>query len=134
MDSAWWERRHYYKRMSIDELQRGAGKNLPPSMDGPWEITAAKNEGITPGFIVKDSRGETYIVKFDPLEYSELATGADMVSSRIFHALGYHVPEYYIVHFTPEQLRLGDDVELRDALGQKRKIKAPETHGPQLGE
>jgi hypothetical protein len=32
------------------------------------------------------------------------------------------VPEYYIVHFREEQLELGDDVELRDSLGQSRKM------------
>lgn len=122
IDSSWYTRRHYYTPMTIDELVAGPGNRTPPSPDGPWTIIGAKSEGITPGFMIRDSRGETYLLKFDPLEYPELATGADIISSKLFHALGYHVPENYPVHFTEEQLKLGDDVQLRDALGQPRKM------------
>ena len=44
------------------------------------------------------------------------------ISARFFYALGYHVPENYIISFTPEQLVLGDDVQLADATGKKRKM------------
>ncbi len=122
MVGAWYAQRHYYNRMSIEELQRGAGTGTPPSDDGLWTITAAKSDGVTPGFMIRDSNGEVFVVKFDPLDYPELATGADMISSRIFYAAGYHVPEYYIINFDEDRIVLGDDVELRDALGQRRKM------------
>jgi hypothetical protein len=51
-----------------------------------------------------------------------MATAADSISSRFFHALGYHVPENYIVYFRAEQLELGPDVQLADATGKKRKM------------
>ncbi len=122
MEGSWWNRRHYYERMPIAALQAGPGDALPPA-PGKWTIIAAKGEGVTPGFTIKDSRGEVYFLKFDPLGFPELATSADMITSRLFYAVGYHVPEYYIVHFTPDDLELGDDVELRDALGQQRKMR-----------
>lgn len=122
MDSAWYTKRHYWNPMSIEELVAGPGNRKPPSTDGPWTIIAAKGEGVTPGFTVRDTTGQKYVVKFDALEYAELSTSADVICSKIFHAVGYFVPENYIVHFTPDQLQLGDDVELRDALGQKRKM------------
>jgi len=121
MEGAWYTQRHYYNRMSLGELQRGAGTGNPPA-DGIWTITAAKSDGITPGFMIEDRNGDVFVVKFDPLDYPELATGADMISSRIFHAAGYHVPEYYIIHFDEDRIRLGDNVELRDELGQSRKM------------
>ena len=121
-DSAWYVQRHYYKPMSIEELVTGPGNRTPPSPDGSWTIIGAKTEGITPGFMIRDSRGERYLLKFDPLGYPELATGADVLSSKFFYALGYHVPENYPVHFTEEQLELGKDVQLRDSLGQARKM------------
>ena len=122
MEGAWWERRHYYRRMTIEELKAGPGDAHPPA-PGKWTIVAAKSEGVTPGFVIKDSAGETYFVKFDPLDHPELATGADMATSRIFYAAGYHVPEYYIIHFRVEDLELGDDVKLRDRYGQERPMK-----------
>jgi hypothetical protein len=122
MNSEWYTRRHYWSTMTIAELVAGPGNQNPPSKDGPWKITAAKSEGITPGFLIQDSRGQRYLMKFDPLEYPELATAADVLVSKIFHAVGYFGPQNYIVNFTVDQLRLGDDVELRDALGQERKM------------
>jgi hypothetical protein len=122
MNSEWYTRRHYSKRMSLAELTRGPGEGRPPDASGPWTIIAAKSEGITPGFLIRDRAGVRYLLKFDPLEYPELATSADVISAKFFYALGYFVPENHIVYFAPEQLRVGDDVELRDALGQRRKL------------
>jgi hypothetical protein len=38
------------------------------------------------------------------------------------------VPENYIVYFTPGQLRLGDDVQLADATGKKRKMTSRDVY------
>ncbi len=122
MANAWWEPRHYYKKLSADELKAGPGGNHPPA-GSKWTVVAAKSEGITPGFTIRDEDGDLFVLKFDPVRYPELATGADMITSRIFHAAGYHVPEYYIVRFKPDDLQLDDDVVLRDALGQVRKMR-----------
>ena len=53
-----------------------------------------------------------------------MATGAAMVSSRFFHALGYHVLETYLVYFDRDQLEAiegGQDVTsfggIRDLVG-----------------
>ncbi len=123
IDRSWWTPRHYYRPMTLEQLRAGAGAGDPPSPDGPWTIISAKAEGITPGFIIKDSEGTRYILKFDPIDHPELATGADMISSKILHALGYHVPEYYLVHFRAENLKLGDDVEFRDRFGKRRRMR-----------
>ena len=122
MESAWWTQRHYYKRMSAAELKAGVGAENPPA-EGKWTITSAKAEGVTPGFHITDSAGTRFVLKFDPIDYPELATGADMITSKILHAAGYNVPEYYVVHFTPDRLELGDDVEFRDAMGGRRKMR-----------
>ncbi|MCP5118263.1 MAG: hypothetical protein GY953_46205 [bacterium] len=123
MDSAWWTRRHYYKRMGLAELKAGVGSNKAPAADGKWTVSKAKTEGVTPGFNIKDSTGTEYVLKFDPLDYPELATGADMITSKILHAVGYNVPEYYVVHFNPDKLDVGDDVEFRDAMGNEREMQ-----------
>jgi hypothetical protein len=122
MQGAWWVKRHYYHPMSIQQLVAGPGMDHPPSTQGPWTVVGAKNEGITPGFVMVDSRKELYFIKFDPLTNPEMATGADHISIRLFHALGYHVPENYIVEFSAETLQLGKDVTLADRLGRRRRM------------
>ena len=122
MEGAWWEKRHYWKRMTTAELERGPGSDNAPSMDGRWQVVAAKTEGITPGFVILDRNNRRYFVKFDPPSNPEMATGADQIASKIFYALGYHVPENYVVNFRPEMLELGEDVTVEDKLGRKHKM------------
>ncbi len=122
MDGAWWEKRHYWRRMTAAELQHGPGGDHAPAMDARWKVVSAKTEGITPGFVILDRNSRRYFVKFDPPANPEMATGADQVASKIFYALGYHVPENYVVYFPPEMLELGQDVTVEDKLGHKRRM------------
>lgn len=121
MQGAWWEKRHYYRHMTEEELVRGPGNSTPPA-DGPWTVVSAKTEGITPGFVMLDSKKRRYFVKFDPLSNPEMATAADSIASRLFYALGYHVPQNYIIYFTEDRLVLGENVEVRDKRGRPRPM------------
>ena len=121
MDGAWFNKRHYYRRMTLEELKRGPGDSSAPA-GSQWTVIGAKSEGVTPGFTILDGAKRRYFIKFDPLTNPEMATAADSISARFFYALGYHVPQNYIVYFTPEQLVLGDDVQLADATGKKRRM------------
>lgn len=123
MEGAWWVKRHYYRRMSTSELQRGPSAGTPPA-EGTWKVVGAKNEGITPGFVIIDGAGRRYFVKFDPLPHPEMATGADQISLKLFHALGYHVPDNYLVSFPEERLELAEDVQISDRTGKKRKMSS----------
>jgi hypothetical protein len=122
MDGAWYVKRHYYRPMTIEELQRGPGTANAPSMAAPWQVAGAKAEGITPGFTVIDAAKRQYFLKFDPLSNPEMATAADVITSRIFHALGYHVPENYLVNFHRDQLELREAVQFTDSHGKKRTM------------
>ena len=70
----------------------------------PFEITKMKTEGKTPGFFVTDHRGAKYLFKLDPVDAPELLSGAEVVTSKLLYALGYHVPSYEIVLVRPEDL------------------------------
>ncbi len=122
MDGGWYTHRHYFKPMSDEELMRGVGGKNPPSASGPWTVVSAKSEGISPGFTMTDEKSDRYYVKFDPLTNPEMATGAEMIVVRFFHALGYHVPDDYLVFFSPEQLTLGKGVQFTDSEGRKRGL------------
>jgi hypothetical protein len=121
-DSGWYTNRHYTVPMSIEELARGVGHLNVPHAEGQWTVIAAKSEGVTPGFTIRDARGRRYVMKFDPGDHPEMTTAAEIISSKFFHALGYFVPENYLVEFAREQLVLGQDVQLRDQLGNLRRM------------
>jgi hypothetical protein len=118
MDGAWYTRRHYFQRMPIEQLVRGPGGDRPP--EGRWTVVSAKSEGVTPGFTILDEKKRRYFMKFDPLAFPEMATAAEVISARFFHALGYHVADEYIVYFKIDNLKLGENVMFADKTGKKR--------------
>jgi hypothetical protein len=121
-DSAWFTNRIGSRPLSLDEIVRGPRTGRAPSMDGPWTITGAKTEGVTPGFQFKDSAGRRYVLKFDPPDHSEMATAAEMVGTALFHHLGYNVPENYLVRFTADRLVVGEETTITDDTGRKRPM------------
>jgi hypothetical protein len=118
-DNAWYTNRHALRRMSLADLKRGPGDSTPPDPDRPWRITAAKSNGITPGFVIEDGRKNRYMLKFDPPLYPELCSAADVIGSKIFYALGYNTPENHVVHFRREQLEIPNGVLYRHPSGKK---------------
>ena len=70
-DSSWFTNRIGVRDLSIDELVNG-----PNQVDGPapgmWRVTGRPDSGITPKFTIKDSRGDTYMIKLDPARNPEL--------------------------------------------------------------
>ena len=104
LDGAWYVNRHGRTRMSLEELRRGSGDDQPPSMTGPWHVLLLKNDDVRPTIVFRDDNNRVYRLRFDSRGAPELATGAEMISSRFFHALGYHVPETYLAIFDRERL------------------------------
>lgn len=121
-DPAWFVNRIGSREMSIEEIMRGPGNENPPA-DGVWPIVAAKTEGVTPGFRIKDRTGAQYVLKFDPLDHPEMATGADVIGSLILHALGYNVPENYLVELDPDKLQIAEGATMPDVKGHDRPIE-----------
>ena len=72
-----------------------------------WSVISAKTDGVTPGFVVEDAHKNRYVLKLDPPDYPELSSGADVIGSKAFYALGYNTPENYIVHFRRDRVCLG---------------------------
>jgi hypothetical protein len=123
-DSTWFTNRHARERLSDAAFARGADRGAPPADDGPLTILSGKALGMTPGFVVRDRKGDRYIVKFDPQEYPEVATGAEMVCSRILHALGWNVPRYDLVLVAAERFEIAPDAWRKDEMGSKVPLTA----------
>ena len=122
--SSWYARRHYHGRMSLEALKQGPNPaDSAGPAPGPWTVVSTKEEGKSVGMQIEDRRGDRYLLKFDPPGYVELTTGAEVVATKFFYALGYRVPENYAVAFDPKRLKLGEEVdmsrpELRELLGK----------------
>ena len=124
MDGDWYVNRHAARRMTIEELQRGPGNANPPALNAPWQVLVVKTFGVNPGLLVADDKNELYLLRFDPYGYEGLATGAEMVTSRLFYALGYHVPENYIVSFERPQLVANPEGQAVSSSGRPRGLLA----------
>ena len=122
LDGAWYVNRHGRVRLSLDELRRGSGDARPPSPDGVWRVVLLGSQVARPTMVIRDAIGHLYVVRFDPPEAPELATGADMISSRIFHALGYYVPETYLVTFNRDRLVVENNATGITSLGGLRDL------------
>lgn len=122
-NSTWFTNRHHLQRLSKEELIGGPDQGSGPDTSGTWTIISAKNEGVTPGFAIEDASGNRYLIKFDPQGYSELASGAEVVSTKLFYAMGYNTPENYIVRFDRSMLKLGESVKFTDSDGKNRLMR-----------
>jgi hypothetical protein len=121
-DSSWWTNRVLARPMTAAEIARGPIAGTGPR-DGIWTIVGSKNEGITPGFRITDSTGQLYFIKFDPPTNPEMATGAEAVTTPLFHSLGYHVAENYIATLRRENLRIGPRATLyREFSGEETPL------------
>ena len=119
-NSSWFTNRNAHRRLSIEEIVRGSDTGDGPDTGKPWTIIRAKAEGVTPGFTIVDSRGDKYVIKFDPFGYSGSNSGSEVIGTKLFYAAGYNVPENYITYFHPRMLRLGDKVKFTDEKGRRR--------------
>jgi hypothetical protein len=117
-DSSWFTNRLGQREMTIDEVLRG-----PNQVDGPapgtWQITGRPDAGITPKFTIRDARGDTYMIKLDPPSNPELPSSVELIATKLFHAIGYWVPEDFIVTFTPERLSVAPGARARNASGDR---------------
>ena len=120
-DSSWYTNRHHLHRMTIDDLMRGPNQRGNPDFAGAV-ITKAKTKGVTPGLQLKDSKGDSYIIKFDNKKYPELQSGAEMISTKILYAAGYNVPENHLAYLDAKLLRIGEDVKIKDENGKIRSL------------
>ena len=108
-NSSWYKRRHYYHPMTPEELARGPNTGDGPDRSGPWTVVSGKLEGASPGFVIEDAAGDRYLLKFGRPPYQELSSAAEMISTKILYAAGYHVPENYITYFDPDGLRISPE-------------------------
>jgi len=122
-DSSWFENRLGKRVLSPAEVARGACSEheLDPSApDGTWLIDKGKDNGANPGFRVNVPGLGKFMLKSDPSDEPERATGATSIASRVYHALGYYAPCDSVVYFRPSLLKLKPGLTVTNNEGVKK--------------
>lgn len=120
-NSTWFTNRIGIYSMTPRDAAKGPGGGMGPDRSGKWVVVSAKTEGVSPGFNIRDARGDIYLIKFDPKGFLNMTTAADVISSRIFHAAGYNVPEDAAVSFRRGDIVVGEDAKIKEH-GVKRPM------------
>jgi hypothetical protein len=121
-DSNWFTNRLGTRAMTVDDLLKGPDTGSGPAA-GDWTVIAAKNDGVTPGFTVRDSAGQVWFIKFDPPGYRAMATGTEIVVTKLFWALGYFLPEVHITALRPERLAIDETARITPPSGNRRRFR-----------
>ncbi len=121
-NSSWFTNRIGLRPVTPAEAARGPIEGDGPDRSAPWTVVSAKTQGVTPGFSIRDARGQTYLLKFDPPCCPGMSSAAGVISGRLLHTAGYNVPEDFVVTFRREDLVLGEKVRFTDSHGVKRPM------------
>jgi hypothetical protein len=119
-DSSWFTNRAGTTRLTPADITRGPDDEPRPA-PGRWEVSR-KSNGVSPGFTITDSRGRRFFLKFDPPGLPELATSTEAVVTRLFHALGYYVPQIRIGTLRRESLAIAKGATVRLPNGKRRPM------------
>lgn len=119
-DSSWFTNRIGRREMTAADVARGPDRLQRIDLTG-WVVSGGKSSGVQPGFRMTDRDGQLYQIEFDPPSNPELATGAEMIGTAFYHAIGYHVVEVYLAELDRESLVIGDKATIRDPLNGRRR-------------
>ncbi|HVY45749.1 MAG TPA: hypothetical protein VHB21_07710 [Minicystis sp.] len=101
--STWFCGRNHLHPMTPEEVAKGPPATAPVL---PFTIVKGKDEGAATGFQVVDAKGHKFMLKVDPAAHLGMATGAELVGYRIFHAAGYYVPGAFHADVREQDLEL----------------------------
>ncbi|MEN8007604.1 MAG: hypothetical protein ABFS42_11350 [Candidatus Krumholzibacteriota bacterium] len=117
VNSTWFTNRIGLAPLTRAELAEGSahGRDLAagPDRSAPWTIVGAKTAGVTPGFRIKDAKGDVWLLKFDPPSHPGMTIRSGVVTSLLFHAIGFHVPVDRLVTFSRADLVVGEGAMMR---------------------
>jgi hypothetical protein len=110
-DSSWFTNRIGTRRVSLEELTRGACSPaliLDPDTaeEGSWVIDHGKTDGSSPGFRVNIKGKGKYLFKGEPPEQPEHPSAASVVGAAAYQAVGFNTSCEQIVYFRPSLLKL----------------------------
>src|ERR671912_2457106 len=122
-DSSWFTNRIGRRDLSAAEVVKGPDRTGRLSLEG-WVVTGGKGSGVQPGFRMTDPDGQLYQIEVDPVSNPEMATGAEIIGTAFYHAIGYNVVEVYPAEIDRASLVLAEKATIRDPLnGRRRRMR-----------
>jgi hypothetical protein len=125
-DSSWFTNRIGSRAMTVDEIVRGPDRVDRLDASG-WVILEGKDTGRQPGFRAvraDDPDGDLFQIEFDPPRNPEMATGAEIIGTAIYHAIGYNVVDTYLVDVDPAQLTIAESATITAGGSTRRFTRA----------
>src|SRR5262245_22371700 len=117
-DSGWFTNRIGTTPLTIDEIARGPIMSAPPD-PSQWVMIREKISGAHPGITAKNASDATWFLEFDPEYYPEAATGAVVMATKIYWALGYNQVESFISTFDPRRVTIDPHATVRRPNGKR---------------
>lgn len=117
-DSSWFTNRIGARALTIDELVRGPN-DAPAPDPASWTVLREKSSGFAAGFTAADAAGTTWFVSFDAPHNPEGATGAIVVATKLFWALGYNQVQNHLSEVRRDRLRIGPKATIRRPSGRR---------------
>jgi hypothetical protein len=122
-DSSWFTNRIGRHDMTAAAVAKGPDRIERVSLEG-WVVSGGKSTGVQPGFRMTDPAGQLYQIEVDPPSNPELASGAEIIGTAFYHAIGYNTVEVYLAEIDRTALVLSDRATIRDPLnGRRRRMK-----------
>ena len=109
VNSTWFTNRNSADPLTPDQVMRGAHTGSGPDDSAPITITDNKSEGVNVGFWIEDASDQRWLVKLDPPEWPEMASGADVLANALVWAAGYNTPENYVYYLDPNDIVLDEE-------------------------
>ena len=120
-DSSWFTNRIGVRDLPLAEIARGPNK-FERLDAADWVVVAGKGPGgFHPGFLVQHAGdpGQVFQFEVDPVDHPQMATGAELIGTLIYHALGYHVEDVYLIRVDPARITISGKATIRDASGRR---------------
>jgi hypothetical protein len=119
-DSSWFTNRIGRREIPMADLVRGPDQHESTiSLDG-WVVSGPKGSGVQPGFRMRDPAGQLYQIEVDPPANPEMATGAEIIGTAFYYAIGYYTVEVYLSEVDAASLVIADSARIRDPGGRQR--------------
>lgn len=117
-DSSWFTNRVGVRTLTTDEIVRGPIVGAPPD-PSRWVIVREKISGMHPGMTVRDAKGQTWFLEFDPDYYPDAATAAVVMATKFFWALGYNQVESFITTFDTKNMEFDPKATIKRPSGRR---------------
>ena len=117
-DSSWLTNRIGSRPLSEAELIRGPVVGPPPAPER-WVVLREKSAGANAGFTARDANGQVWFLSFDSPDYPEGASGAVVVATKLFWALGYNQVETFVTSFDPARAVIDPQATKRRPSGDR---------------